>query len=190
MAKAPTFSLIILIFIAISLPTNSKEFPTKGEMRRSQQLTHFLFYFHYHLRGNETSVLVVAQAPTTNTYRTRFGEVQVVDIRLTEGPNLSSRTLGRAQGLFTYADVRETGLLMVYNYFFTEGRYNGSTLNVMGRYPPRSDNIEMAVIGGSGHLRGARGYVRVRELVNDLERGIDIDEHHVSVIFPSPLLDI
>ena len=81
MDKAPTFSLTILLFIAISLPTKSEEFPTKGEMRRSEPVAY--------ASGNK------------------------------------------------------------------------------------------AVIGGTGLLRGTRGYVRVMELVNDLERGVDMDEHHV-----------
>ncbi|XP_047944193.1 dirigent protein 1-like [Salvia hispanica] len=187
MAKVPTFSLniIILLFIAISLPTNSQEFPTKGEMqqRSEQQTDHLHFYFHTILRGPNTSAVVVAQAATTNTYRTRFGEVVMFDNRLTEGPDPSSRVVGRAQGMYAYTDMSVTGLLMVCNYLFTEGKFNGSTLAVMGRYPPRADEIEMSIVGGTGQFRSVGGLVRVAELVNDWERGVDVDEHDVYITY-------
>ena len=48
------------------------------------------------------------------------------------GANLSSRAVGRAQGMHMYAGMRELRVFMVYNYLFTEGRFNGSTLNGMG----------------------------------------------------------
>ncbi|XP_047942651.1 dirigent protein 21-like [Salvia hispanica] len=187
MAKVPTFSLIVLLFLAISLPTNSQEFSTKvpkRELQRSERLIRLRFFLRESIRGDAPSALVVAQAPTTPTYRYNFGRVLVFDDPLTEGPNLSSRAVGRAQGLSTYADVRETGLLMVYNYFFTEGRYNDSTLQVMGRNAPRSDVRDLSVLSGTGRLRGARGYVRLRAYSVDIQRGYFVDEHLVFLILP------
>ncbi|KAL1554573.1 dirigent protein 1-like [Salvia divinorum] len=183
-AASQPFSLIILLFLAISLPTNSQEFSTelfKREMGRSERLTHLHFYLHEALRGDATAV-VVAQAATTYTYRYRFGEVLVFDDRLTEGPNLSSRVVGRAQGMYAHADVEELGQLMAFNYVFTEGRFNGSTLSVLGRDTPLSAEREMSVVGGSNVFQFARGYVRMREYLDDLDRGVVVDEHDLYVL--------
>ncbi|KAL1554571.1 dirigent protein 21-like [Salvia divinorum] len=186
MANAPMFSLILpflLSLLAISLPTNSQEVSTKltkREMPRSEQLTHLHFYFHNVFRGDVTAVRV-AQAVTTNTYRYSLGEVLIFDDRLTEGPNMSSKVVGRAQGLYAYADVSKVGFLQVFNYVFTEGGFNGSTLSVLGRNSPVSADREMPVVSGSGVFRFARGYVRMRTYLVDWERGFAVDEHDVFV---------
>ncbi|KAL1554575.1 dirigent protein 21-like [Salvia divinorum] len=132
MARVSTFSLILLLsLLAVSLPTKSQEFATKlseREMGRSaERLTHLHFYLHNVLRGDATSV-VVAQSVTTNTYRYRFGQVVVIDDSLTVGQNLSSRVVGRAQGMYASADVSIAGFLIEFNYFFTKGGFNGSIL--------------------------------------------------------------
>ncbi|XP_047938696.1 dirigent protein 1-like [Salvia hispanica] len=181
MAKVPTLSLIILLlFLAISHPTNSQQFSTKV-FKRSERLIHFHFFLRESIRGDAPSALVVAQAPTTNTYRYYFGTVFVFDDPLTEGPNLSSRAVGRAQGMATYAEVEDLAQLVVYNYFFTEGRYNGSTLNVIGRDMPRLPERNLSVVGGTGRLRFAKGHVRIREFSDDVERGVFVDEHDVYI---------
>ncbi|XP_047942648.1 dirigent protein 1-like [Salvia hispanica] len=181
MAKVPTLSLIIIIlFLAISHPTNSQQFSTKV-FKRPERLINLRFYLRESIRGDAPSALVVAQAPTTPTYRYNFGRLVVFDDPLTEGPNLSSRAVGRAQGMYVYADVDDVAQLMVYNYYFTEGRYNGSTLNVMGRDTPLLAVREMSVLGGTGRLRGARGFVRIVEISDDVERGVIVDEHDVNI---------
>ncbi|XP_047942649.1 dirigent protein 1-like [Salvia hispanica] len=166
MTKAPTFSLIILLFLAISLPT-------KGD-----QLTHLHFYLHYILRGDTTAV-VVAQAATTYTYEYKLGEVAAFDVPLTEGPNLSSRVVGRAQGMYADAAVSSARFFIVYNYFFTERRFKGSTLSVLGGFAPLSADREMPVVGGSGYFRLASGFVRLKTYSVDWEKGVIVDEHHV-----------
>ncbi|KAK1300519.1 hypothetical protein QJS10_CPB13g00725 [Acorus calamus] len=49
---------------------------------------------------------------------------------------------------------------MAMNFVFVEGKYNGSTLMVMGRNSPLLRVREMAVVGGSGQFRFARGYAQ------------------------------
>ncbi|XP_047942647.1 dirigent protein 1-like [Salvia hispanica] len=177
MARAPLFSLIILLSLAISLPTNSKR-----EMRRSsERLTHLHLYSYEAARGDATAV-VVAQAATTNTYRYRLGEVVVIDNRLAEGPNLSSRAVGRSQGMYAAVDVSNSAFLSVFNLVFTEGEFKGSTLSMMGRYDAQSGEREFPIVGGNGVFRSARGYARMRTYSDDMETGISVDEYHVYVI--------
>ena len=47
---------------------------------------------------------------------------------------------------------------MVFNYVFTAGEFNGSTIAVYGRNDIFSKVRELPIIGGTGAFRFARGY--------------------------------
>ena len=49
-------------------------------------------------------------------------------------------------------------MLIVLNFAFTEGKYNGSSISILGRNPIFDDVREMPVAGGSGLFRLARGH--------------------------------
>ncbi|PKI26287.1 hypothetical protein CRG98_049024, partial [Punica granatum] len=51
---------------------------------------------------------------------------------------------------------------MAMNFVFIEGKYNGSTITILGRNPVFNAVREMPVVGGSGLFRFARGYVQLR----------------------------
>ena len=76
----------------------------------------------------------------------------MIDDPLTEGPELSSKLVGKAQGIYASASQSETGLLMVLNYVFTEGKYNGSSLSILGRNAVFSGVREMPIVGGRFYL--------------------------------------
>ncbi|GLT50952.1 hypothetical protein SLA2020_244060 [Shorea laevis] len=75
---------------------------------------------------------------------------------------MSSKMVGRARGFYALASQEEIGLLMSMNFAFTEGKYSGSAITVLGRNTVFSKVREMPVIGGSGLFRFARGYVQAR----------------------------
>ncbi|KAI4369152.1 hypothetical protein MLD38_017635 [Melastoma candidum] len=129
---------------------------------KTEKLTHIRFYFHDTITGANITSIMVAEAPTTNSSKTSFGLVNVADDPLTEGPSISSKLVGRAQGIFASASQEEVALLMAFNYVFLEGEYNGSTLSVYGRNPIFNEVREMTVIGGTGVFRFARGYAQAR----------------------------
>ncbi|KAM0946401.1 putative dirigent protein [Dioscorea sansibarensis] len=70
----------------------------------------------------------------------------MIDDPLTETPDLSSKLIGRAQGMYAFASQEEFGLLMAMNIVFVEGEFNGSTLAVLGRNAVFSEVREMPVI--------------------------------------------
>lgn len=100
---------------------------------------------------------------------TGFGTVNMIDNALTEGPEMSSKLIGRAQGFYALASQQEVSLLMSMNFVFVQGKYNGSTITVHGRNSIFSPVREMPVIGGSGLFRFARGYVQLRTHTVDLQ---------------------
>ncbi|KAI6696652.1 hypothetical protein NL676_016771 [Syzygium grande] len=146
-----------------------------------EKLSHLHFFFHDIVSGRNPTAVRVAEAKMTNTSATAFGLVVMIDDPLTEGPELSSKIVGRAQGLYSSASLNDVGLLMVQNYVFTEGKFNGSTLSVLGRNAVFSDVREMPIVGGSRLFRFARGYAQARTHSLDLKTGDAVVEYNVYV---------
>ncbi|URE32736.1 disease resistance response protein 206 [Musa troglodytarum] len=86
-------------------------------------MTHLHFYFHEMYSGPNATGLVVAVPPA----------LIVIDDMLREGPERSSKLIGRAQGLSAQASLDGTALLTAINFVFTEGEYNGSTVVILGK---------------------------------------------------------
>lgn len=104
----------------------------------------------------------------------------MADDRLTVGADTRSEVIGRAQGMYGLASQNEIALLMVMNYVFTKGKYNGSSIAIVGRNPPLQDVREMPIVGGTGLFRFARGYALAHTVWSNPEHDA-IVEYHVYV---------
>ncbi|CAK9178705.1 unnamed protein product [Ilex paraguariensis] len=136
---------------------------------KKEKLSHFCIYWHDIVSGRSPTSVSVTQ-PSINS-STGFGVMNMIDNPLTEGPELSSKLVGRAQGFYASASQQEIGLIMAMNFAFIEGKYNGSTITVLGRNSVFNKVREMPVIGGSGLFRFARGYVQARTHTFDINTG-------------------
>ncbi|XP_030531948.1 dirigent protein 21-like [Rhodamnia argentea] len=143
------------------------------------KLTQLRFYFHDTPSGKNPTSVQVAHAPFTNQSATLFGLVNVFDDPLTEGPNPSSKPVGRAQGLYASAGLESLGLLMNMNLVFTDEKYNGSTLSIMGRNAAMEAYREMPVVGGSGVFRLARGTATARTHQFNATTGDAVVEYNI-----------
>jgi hypothetical protein len=167
MASVAPFMLALLAFAGLAT-TQTQATAAAGGTKE----TRLKFYWHDVLSGQNPTAVPVARAASTNTSKTSFGVVFVVDDPLTEGPSLnSSRLVGRAQGTYISAGREEVALLMNMNSVFTAGSYNGSSVAIMGRNAVFDDVREMAVVGGTGVFRWARGYAQARTHALDLKTG-------------------
>ncbi|KAI3874018.1 hypothetical protein MKX03_029168 [Papaver bracteatum] len=106
---------------------------------RKEKFSHFRVYWHDKADGPNPTTIQVAGANST----------------------LNSAT-GFAQGIYASAGVYEIAVLTNANIVFTTGKYNGSTIGIMGRNTFLSEVREMPIVGGTGLLRFARGYVEAR----------------------------
>ncbi|WOG98008.1 hypothetical protein DCAR_0417349 [Daucus carota subsp. sativus] len=159
----------------------TKSIPSESLGLGEEKLSHLHFYLHDIVSGRNATAIRVATSAISNTSATRFSDVLVIDDLLTVGPDPSSKQLGRAQGIYTSASLSEVSLLMAFNYVFTVGKYNGSTLSILGRNPIFSDVREMPVVGGSGVFRFARGYAQARTHFIDWNSGDAVVEYNVYV---------
>ncbi|XP_021728851.1 dirigent protein 22 [Chenopodium quinoa] len=173
-----TFSLLIFFYsLSLSIPTQAsfdrtiedEEVQVLGLNFKKEKLTHFKFYWHDIVGGPRPTSVKVVNPPRKST--TAFGVMNMIDNPLTEGPKLGSKLVGRAQGFYASACQTDVGLLMAMNFGFVEGKYNGSTITVLGRNMVFNKVREMPVIGGSGLFRFARGYVQARTYTFNLKNG-------------------
>ncbi|XP_031473080.1 dirigent protein 1-like [Nymphaea colorata] len=147
-----------------------------------EKTTTIHFFFHDIIVGEEPTAEKVAEVEMSKTSMTGFGMVALFDDPLTEGPDATSKLIGRAQGLYASASQNDLSLLMVLNYVFLEGEYNGSSLSILGRNSIFSSTREMPVIGGTGMFRLARGYALAKTYSLDLLTGNAVVEYNVTVI--------
>ncbi|XP_059628822.1 dirigent protein 22-like [Cornus florida] len=191
MARLPQSPVFLLLTIStlisfLAIPSTGENYgfvkSINGEKISlgKEKLSHFRFYWHDILGGKNPTAVSIVQ-PVANS-STAFGVVNVIDDALTEGPKLSSKLIGRAQGFYTSASQQELSLLMAMNFVFIEGKYNGSTITVLGRNPVFNKVREMPVIGGSGLFRFARGYVKVKTHKFDTKSGDATVEYNAYVM--------
>ncbi|KAL4560716.1 hypothetical protein LXL04_032870 [Taraxacum kok-saghyz] len=188
MAKKPLRSqfFITIFLLHILTPIQSQPFSRKLSKNsfgfKKEKLSHLHFYFHDIVTSDHPTAVKVAAGPVTNTSQSFFGLVMMMDDPLTLKPDPKSKVIGRAQGIYASADLEKLGFLMVLNYCFTEGKYNGSTLSILGRNAALTPVREMPVVGGSGLFRFARGYALAKTHSLDFKTGNAVVEYDVFVL--------
>ncbi|CAN0927569.1 Pterocarpan synthase 1 [Linum grandiflorum] len=154
MAKQSNLLITPLILLIITISTNS----TLTTSSSPPTLTHLHFYFHDTITAPPTrsayelNLETVAKINST----TAFGLLVMAD------DPAGSAVVGRAQGLYGSASLSEPAAVMLLNFAFTEGEYNGSTLGLYGRNAVLTDVREMAIVGGTGVFRFAKGFAEAR----------------------------
>ncbi|CDY37481.1 BnaC01g37510D [Brassica napus] len=83
----------------------------------------------------------------------------MIDNALTSDVPINPTLVGQAQGFYAGASQHETSFLMAMNFAFKTGKYNGSTITILGRNTIFSEVRKMSVVGGRGIFRLARGYL-------------------------------
>ncbi|WMV51596.1 hypothetical protein MTR67_044981 [Solanum verrucosum] len=147
-----------------------------------QKVTKFRFYFHDIVSGKNPTTVQIAQSNMTAKSPTAFGFVSMIDDPLTVEPEPNSTIVGRAQGIYGSADQNEVALLMTLNFVFTTGKYNGSTLSVLGRNPLFHQYREMPIVGGSGVFRLAQGIAAAKTYSLNTTNGDAIVEYNVKLL--------
>ncbi|BAT93453.1 hypothetical protein LR48_Vigan05g013600 [Vigna angularis] len=159
------FSLTLFSQLHTSFSRQSHiELPSETH-RSSQKQTHLHFFYHDLRSANNPSIVQIVNPP--KNVPNGFGSTFVMDDPMTEGPDLGSKLIGRAQGLFGLASLNDLGMYMLINFAFTEGDYAGSSLSMLGRNPIAEQDREMPIVGGTGVFRFATGYA-IANSVDDL----------------------
>ncbi|TVU30959.1 hypothetical protein EJB05_22618, partial [Eragrostis curvula] len=123
-----------------------------------QPTTHLHFYFHeIFSSGPNGTTANIAKPHGGSNNSSFFGMLGVLDDMLREGADPTSRLIGRAQGISVGSSLSDGSLLTMLDFVFTDGTYNGSSLQVFGR-ALLGTVMERPIVGGTGAFRMARGY--------------------------------
>ncbi|KAK7390287.1 hypothetical protein VNO78_25589 [Psophocarpus tetragonolobus] len=156
--------------------------PNRKFLKSKEKVSHFRFFWHDILTGqNPSAIQIIPSVPKYNK-TSSFGLVRILDNPLTLGLKLSSKLVGRAEGLYASASQSRLSLLMVMNFALTQGKYNGSSITIMGRDVIDDKAREMPVVGGSGVFRFARGYAMAKTRTFDPKSMQSTVEFNVYVI--------
>ncbi|KAJ1378602.1 Dirigent protein [Sesbania bispinosa] len=153
------------------------------DQQRTEKQTHLHFFYHDILEGKNPTVVQIIDPPAGNS-PSGFGTTFMMDNLLTEAIELSSKPVGRAQGMFGLASLEDRGMVMLINFAFTEGEYAGSTLSMLGRNPVQDTVREMPIVGGTGVFRFAKGYAIAKSLWEISTSEHFIVEYDITVSHP------
>ncbi|KAK9279181.1 hypothetical protein L1049_012859 [Liquidambar formosana] len=92
-----------------------------------------------------------------------FGTMTVMDDELTEGHELGSGLVGKAQGFYVASSVDGTSQTMAFTAMFESGGYADS-LSFFGVHRTAVSESQLAVMGGTGKYVNAMGYASVKTI--------------------------
>ncbi|KAJ0969031.1 hypothetical protein J5N97_021908 [Dioscorea zingiberensis] len=175
--------LLPLIFVSLSWMMIGIEGHAHHYLGK-EKVTQLHFFLHDTISGDNPSAVLVAQRNGTkvgNGSPGQFGEVYVVDDPLTESPDPNSKVVGHAQGLYVFAGRKELLLVFAVDFGFTSGEFNGSSISVLSRNPIMETDREVAVVGGRGKFRMARGFANLHTYSFNTTSGDAVVEYNVTV---------
>ncbi|KAL0541024.1 hypothetical protein IC582_021054 [Cucumis melo] len=92
-----------------------------------------------------------------------FGTMTVIDDELTEGHELGSGLIGKAQGFYVVSSEDGNSQTMAFTTMFESGHYVDS-LSFFGVHRTAVSESHLAIMGGTGKYVNARGYANVKTL--------------------------
>ncbi|KAF9676133.1 hypothetical protein SADUNF_Sadunf09G0106500 [Salix dunnii] len=165
MERMAAFVYALIVCAAIA-PAYGEYYTESRHVPRKEKVTRLHFFLHDILSGKNPSAVKVAGSNRTEGDKspTPFGSVYAIDDPLKEGPEPDSNTIGNAQGLYLSSsqDYSKFTIVMGVDFGFTEGKFKGSSFSVFSRNPVTEADREVAVVGGRGKFRMARGFAKVK----------------------------
>ncbi|XP_043718316.1 dirigent protein 4 [Telopea speciosissima] len=175
-----------LLLCLSTLPTHSAYYTEKlNHEEMKEKVTELHFFLHDTLSGKNPTAVLVAHSNNTNgddlKSTTPFGSVYATNDPLTEGPELTSKVIGNAQGLYVSSGQDTLSLVLYVDFGFTTGEYNGSSISVFSRNPVTEGDRELAVVGGRNKFRMARGFANLKTQYLNVTNGDAVIEYKVTV---------
>ncbi|CAK9133569.1 unnamed protein product [Ilex paraguariensis] len=99
----------------------------------------------------------------TTPNKLMFGTITVFDDELTEGHDLGSGLVGKAQGFYIASSEDGTSQTMAFNVMFTSGSYVDS-LSFFGVHRTAVSESHLAIMGGTGKYVNAKGHAIVKTI--------------------------
>ncbi|VAH84036.1 unnamed protein product [Triticum turgidum subsp. durum] len=146
---------------------------------------HFHLYMFQHWRDRQQNQQVITDLKHPNN----FGLSAVNDWAIRDGPNPQAKIVARARGLHFGTAIDETVYFHSFVIIFTDERFKGSSLHVLGTAKAGSPDGEWAITSGTGEFAFAQGVVDHKIFGRD--HASNFRELHIRVLclaFPKPVL--
>ncbi|XP_068328576.1 dirigent protein 24-like [Pyrus communis] len=116
--------------------------------------------------GSNQPFVTAGQLPNGATLqKLMFGSVTVIDDDLTEGHELGSAVLGKAQGFYMASSLDGNSHTMAFTVLLHAGEHDvEDTISLFGVHRTASPVSHIAVIGGTGKYENANGYAAIESL--------------------------
>nr|QBA29402.1 dirigent family protein [Panax notoginseng] len=165
-SNSPTkLSLCFILFIFTCM---------QSETAQLQEAKIMAVYLQDRTRGPNTTVVPIAGIHGKAWTYFSFGTVYCADDPITEGLEESSAQIGRAQGIFVISSLDGSIAQVLLSLVGTNEEYSGSTIEIQGPSRQLEKAREVAVVGGTGKFRYARGYVTFETVVLDLANSYSV----------------
>ncbi|KAL1567622.1 dirigent protein 22-like [Salvia divinorum] len=140
-----------------------------------------LYYQNY--SGDQNTTTVEIPVPSTGPLDfTKFGAAFCTDDPITEVIKEGSSPIARSRGIYIISSLDGSQAQMIMSIIFINGKYKGSTLEMQGSYEQSEKVSEVAVVGGTGKFRLARGYVTFKTLYYDPVRVYSATQTNITVL--------
>ncbi|WCJ19498.1 Disease resistance-responsive (dirigent-like protein) family protein [Euphorbia peplus] len=117
------------------------------------------------VNGNNQPFVTAGQLPPGSIQKVMFGSITVIDDELTEGHELGSAVLGKAQGFYLASSLDGTSHTMAFTMLLHGGdNHIDDTISFFGVHRTASHESQIAVVGGTGKYEDAKGYATVETL--------------------------
>ncbi|XP_039138882.1 dirigent protein 4-like [Dioscorea cayenensis subsp. rotundata] len=169
----------LVVFITITLVSHACH-----AYLGKEKVTKLHFFLHDTISGDHPTTVPVAHpngTVITPDNLVPFGAVYVLDDPLTDGPDLNSTVVGHAQGFYASAGQKDLVLVVAFDFGFTSGEFNGSSISVFSRNPILESDREMPVVGGRGKFRMARGFAKLKTYFFNATSGNAVVEYNITV---------
>ncbi|KAH7664320.1 Dirigent protein [Dioscorea alata] len=148
-----------------------------------EKVANITFYNQGKVAGDNPPIVLAAKPEGTTVSATSlipFGSVYVLDTPFTERQDPNSKVLGQVQGLVVSAGQNDSVLVPLLVFGFTDGPFKGSSFSVLSRDPIMEAERELAIVGGTGKFRLARGFAYIRTVANTTS---DFTDEYNAIIF-------
>ncbi|CAK9157991.1 unnamed protein product [Ilex paraguariensis] len=158
-AITPPLKLSLLLLLAISISTQSQPHQLKE--------TNMTLYFQDVSAGPNATAVPITGIPGHLWTFASFGTVYCTDDPMTESIEQSSAQVARGQGIYVTSALDGSTTHVLISIVFTNAKFNGSTLEIQGASQQFEKMREVAVVGGTGKFRYAKGFATLMTVYLD-----------------------
>ncbi|XP_051115393.1 dirigent protein 22-like, partial [Andrographis paniculata] len=154
----------------------------QAELNGQLKETTMTLYFQDYSGGPNPTVLEINAQSDELLRFTKFGAMFCTDDPITEGFDERSAQVARAQGLYVTSALDGSNTHVLISIVFTNDEYKGSTLEVQGTSAQFDRVREVAVVGGTGKFRLARGYATLETIYYDHALHYAVIQSNITVL--------